>query len=91
MEKTHKHNLRLTLMEQKFDSYNEQNSVDHRRIEKKIDELAVEVKSGIKNKASRSEVKEFKDDFIYWRNILVGGILLSIFLMVLGIYFNNIL
>lgn len=50
----------------------------------KIDNLDDKVVKALRQKVNRAELKEFKDDFYYWRNLLVGGLLLGIFMMILS-------
>ena len=53
------------------------------RIESKLDKKAdLDV---VAQKADKDALKAVKDESDYWRNILVSGILLSVFLGVIGI------
>lgn len=77
---------RMALIEQKVDLIDVQNRKDHSEIKECIDDMNRKLDRAINEKADRKDLdgKADKDDFITLRNWVVGGIIISIFLMVLS-------
>jgi len=75
---------KIGIMEVKLNDLKEQNSQEHRDIKAMISEIKTDLKNALNNKAN-------KDEFVFWRNILISGILISIFLGVLSLYIEKLI
>ena len=75
---------RLSVIETKMDDHCRSNDEHFNRVESQIDVITKKLDDALDNKAN-------KDEFIFWRNILVSGIIISIFLGVLTLILGKMI
>lgn len=85
--------LELTKLTQKLDDHIAMQTVDMNeikatttRIEAKLDVKAN--RDDIKDIANEVNKKADRDEFLYWRNLLVSGIIVSILLLLISIFLS---
>jgi hypothetical protein len=75
-----------TILE-KIDKAAEKSSAEIERIKQ---ETSDELKKTVEKHPTREEINSFTEQFLFWRNLLVSGIVLSIFLAIIGIWIDKL-
>jgi anti-sigma-K factor RskA len=76
---------RLAVIEEQLQN----NSKEHKQISDTISRIENKLDTNTEAIFATLERKADKDEFVFWRSILVSGILITIFIGVIAIYLNR--
>jgi len=68
----------IAIMAEQIKDFKESNNKEHAEIKETLKTIDCKLDNALTSKVD-------KDDFVFWRNLLISGIITSLFLMVIGI------